>query len=328
MKNYKRFNKNMGKWTDMAVYEIGNYIHDLRVERGYSQEELCFGICSVGNLSKIENGTRLPNRKTVEAFTQRLGCGEVFLQYSSKEEMKQVELCNRIVQKIANNEYDGLKELIDQFESTIAKGDILNSQYCRFTRIMLKQQEGLEGEKEIEELEETLRMTKPDGIDMETILKGLLTYNEIVILINIAINYRKLGQREQAIKILYGLKHYMDTHMMDKGEKVQKYPMILFNLSNLLMDEGKYGDVVNLCDQGIGMCKENNRFFLFPRFLINRGLALLELQEGEQAKESLIKGYCIFYALDNKKQCERLKIYLKENWQIELDQYSSLMSSK
>lgn len=312
----------------MAVYEIGNYIHDLRVERGYSQEELCFGICSAGNLSKIENGIRLPNRKTVEALTQRLGCGEVFLQYSSKEEMKQVEICNRIVQKIAYNDYEGLKELVDRFESTITRGDILNSQYCRFARIMLKHQEDKGLEQEIEELEETLRMTKPDGIDMETILKGLLTYNEIVILINIARNYRKLGEREQAIQILYGLKNYMDTHMIDKGEKVQKYPMILFNLSNLLLDEEQFEEAVELCDQGIRMCKENNRFFLFPKFLINRGLALLELQEWEQAKESLIKGYCIFYALDNKKQCERLKIYLKENWQIELDQYNSLMSSK
>lgn len=86
----------------MAVYEIGNYIHDMRIERGYSQEELCFGICSVGNLSKIENGTRMPNRKTVEAITQRLGCREAFLQYSSREEMKQVEICSQIVQKITN----------------------------------------------------------------------------------------------------------------------------------------------------------------------------------------------------------------------------------
>ena len=211
----------------MAVYEIGNYIHDMRVERGYSQEELCFGICSVGNLSKIENGTRMPNRKTVEAFTQRLGCREVFLQYSSKEEMQQVEVCNQIVQKITNYEYEGLEELIDKFESTITKGDILNSQYCRFTRIILQQQKDRDWEHWIEELEDPLRMTKPNGIEMDVILKGLLTYNEIVILINIARGYRKLGRQEEAIEILKGLKGYMDTHMIDQVEKARKYPMLL-----------------------------------------------------------------------------------------------------
>ena len=135
----KKVPKSKGR-VRMAVYEIGNYIHDMRVERGYSQEELCFGICSVGNLSKIENGMRLPNRKTVEAFTQRLGCREVFLQYSSREEMRQIEICSQITQKIENYEYEGLEELIEQFENTIAKGDVLNSQYCRFTKAILNQQ--------------------------------------------------------------------------------------------------------------------------------------------------------------------------------------------
>lgn len=298
----------------MAVYEIGNYIHDMRVERGYSQEELCFGICSVGNLSKIENGTRMPNRKTVEALTQRLGCREAFLQYSSKEEMQQVEICSQIVQKIANYEYEGLEELIDRFEHTITKGDILNSQYCRFTRIILKQQKHEDWERDIKELEDTLRMTKPDGIEMKAISKGLLTYNEIVILISIARGYRKLGRQEEGIEILYGLKQYMDTHMIDQTEKAQKYPMILFNLSNMLMDKRQYADVVELCDQGIAISKKNNRFCLFPKFLINKGLALMELNEREQAKESLLRGYCAFYALGDERQCKRLRVYLKETW--------------
>lgn len=300
----------------MAVYEIGTYIHDMRVERGYSQEELCFGICSAGNLSKIENGIRTPNRKTVEAFTQRLGCRDVFLQYSSREEMQQAELCSQIVQKITNYEYEGLEELVDRFEHTIAKEDILNSQYCRFTRIMLKQREEENWVLGIQELEETLRMTKPDGIGIREVLKGLLTYNEIMILIHIARNYRKLGKRDEAAEILQGLKVYMDTHIMDRAEKAQKYLLVLFQLSRLSMDKKQYEETVDLCNQGIAISKENSRFCLFPRFFINKGLALLELKEEEQAKEALQRGYCAFYALGNEKQCEQLKKFLKEKWEI------------
>ncbi len=305
----------------MAVYEIGNYIHDMRVERGYSQEELCFGICSVGNLSKIENGIRMPNRKTVEAFTQRLGCVDVFLQYSSREEMQQAALCSQIVQKITNYEYEGLSELVDRFEHTIAEEDILNSQYCRFTRIMLRQREEENWSQGIRELEETLKMTKPDGIGLKEVLRGLLTYNEIMILINIARNYRKLGKREEAIEILQGLKHYMDTHIMDRAEKAQKYLLVLFQLSRLYLDQKQCEKTVDLCNQGIAMSKENSRFCLFPRFFINKGMALLELEEEEQAKEALQRGYCAFYALGNEKQCERLKTFLKERWKMELKNY-------
>lgn len=303
----------------MAVYEIGNYIHDMRVERGYSQEELCFGICSVGNLSKIENGTRMPNRKTVEALTQRLGCGEVFLQYSSREEMQQVEICSQIVQRIADEEYEGLEVLIDKFEKTISRGDFLNSQYCRLAKTLMNRHRGLTPEEELAQLEETLRITKPGGMDLENIFRGLLTYNEIVILINIARDYRELEKPGQAIRILYGLKHYMDTHLMDRREKARKYTLILFNLSNLLLDERQFEKVVGLCDDGIKMCKENNRFLLFPRFLVNKGLALLELKKEEQAKECLIKGYYIFYAMDDQEQCQRLQSYLQEKWQIQIN---------
>ena len=79
----------------------------------------------------------------------------------------------------------------------------------------MQQETNPDWEQGIRELEETLRMTKPDGIGMKGILKGLLTYNEIVILINIARGYRKLGRREEGIEILYGLKRYMDTHIID-----------------------------------------------------------------------------------------------------------------
>jgi len=91
------------------VYEIGSFIRDLRIERGYSQEELCYGICSTGNLSKIENGVRMPSRKTIEALMQRLGCEDVFLQFSSREEMHQEQLCEEIVMRLSAKDFDGLE---------------------------------------------------------------------------------------------------------------------------------------------------------------------------------------------------------------------------
>lgn len=40
----------------------------------------------------------------------------------------------------------------------------------------------------------------------------------------------------------------------------------------------------------------------------------MELNEREQAKESLLRGYCAFYALGDERQCKRLRVYLKETW--------------
>ena len=212
------------------VYEIGSFIHDLRVERGYSQEELCYGICSTGNLSKIENGIRMPNRKTIEALMQRLGCEDVFLQFSSREEMYQVEICEKIVGKLAERDFDGLEELVEEFEASISEGDVLNSQYCRFTKAMISQAKGAQAETVIRELEEALQMTKPGYMKEGFKVKGLLTYNEITILTNIANNYAK-NDNDKAMKILFALKDYMDNHVLDGNERVKKYQIIIHNLS-------------------------------------------------------------------------------------------------
>lgn len=44
----------------METYRIGEIIREQRNRRNISQEELCFGICSVTTLSRIENGNQKP----------------------------------------------------------------------------------------------------------------------------------------------------------------------------------------------------------------------------------------------------------------------------
>lgn len=297
----------------MAVYEVGEFIRDLRVERGYSQEELCFGICSTGNLSKIENSLRMPNRKTLEALLQRLGSVNMFLQFSSREEMYQVQLCKKIVQKLSDRNFEGVERSLEEFERTVSEEDILNNQYCRFTRAMINQEKGVASEEIIRELEEALRMTKPEYKKDDYIPEGLLTYNEILILINIANNYMERNNNK-AMKILFSLKKYMDTHVLDEQEKSKKYQLIIFNLSNLLLEEKRYDEVIILCDSGIKTCKESNRLRLFPYFFLNKGFALLGKGDIEQAQIQLKKGYNVLDAIGDEKECKNLINFLKENW--------------
>lgn len=71
----------------MQKYMMGDFIREMRIESGYSQEELCEGICSTGNLSKIENNIRRPEFNKLEALLQRLGRGECFIGFADKSEM-------------------------------------------------------------------------------------------------------------------------------------------------------------------------------------------------------------------------------------------------
>lgn len=295
------------------VYEIGSFIHDLRLERGYSQEELSYGICSTGNLSKIENGVRMPNRQTIEALMQRLGYNNVFLQFSSKEEMKQVELCQKIVTKLTARDFVGLEEIVKEFEATILDGDVLNFQYCQFAKTMINQEKGMQAEEVLQELESILQMTKPEYSVEAPEAKGLLTYTEIIILINIASCYADRDNKK-AIQILLELKQYMDTHVLDMEERVKKYHLVIYNLSSLFVEEERYDEAIEICNLGIEDSKISNRLRLFPYFFLNKGFALLGKEEPEQAKEQLRMGCNVLEAMGAQKERERLTRYLEETW--------------
>lgn len=300
------------------LYDIGKFIHDLRIGRGYSQEELCYGICSTGNLSKIENGIRMPNQRTTEALLQRLGCEEIILQFSTKEELRRRELCRKIVRKLSNWDKEGVEEVVRELEESVPQEDMLNSQYCRFARAILHQVEGESPEKVIQELEGALQVTKPNYKCEEEKIKGLLTYNEIVIITNIANNYAEVGNNEKALNILLELKEYMETHVLDERERMKKYQMVVFDISNVLLAEKRYDEAIEMCDLGIEKSKKNNRLRLFPYFLANKGFALLGKGEEEQAYRQLQKSYHMWDAMDNEEECKRLIHYLEENWNFNL----------
>ena len=52
---------------------VGPVIRMLRLERNWSMETLCKGICVVSYLSKIEQGKTIPNRQIIEDLLQKLG---------------------------------------------------------------------------------------------------------------------------------------------------------------------------------------------------------------------------------------------------------------
>ena len=73
----------------MAHYAVGSLIREARERQKYSQEELCYGICTPSTLSRIENGVQAPGKKILESLMQRLGIVDrIYNSYLSQEEME------------------------------------------------------------------------------------------------------------------------------------------------------------------------------------------------------------------------------------------------
>ena len=85
----------------METYRIGEIIREQRNRRNISQEELCFGICSVTTLSRIENGNQKPSLKVEEALLERLGHStDNLIIYADDNEIKKHRLEDEIRRKM------------------------------------------------------------------------------------------------------------------------------------------------------------------------------------------------------------------------------------
>ena len=52
---------------------IGTYIRQKRLDKGWTQERLCEGVCNAATLSRIENNERTPSVSVAKALLQKLG---------------------------------------------------------------------------------------------------------------------------------------------------------------------------------------------------------------------------------------------------------------
>ena len=57
----------------MAYDTIGDLLRDARERQNYSQEEVCYGICTSSTLSRIENGLQAPGKKLLEGLMEKIG---------------------------------------------------------------------------------------------------------------------------------------------------------------------------------------------------------------------------------------------------------------
>lgn len=297
----------------MQRYLVGDFIRELRTELGYSQEELCDGICSPGNLSKIENNTRRPELNKLEALLQRLGHKECFTVFADKKEMNISLLLRDLASEIAQKDVIGIEKLLRKIEQISSPEDILSQQYIRFSKAILADLKGEKEETTLIELVRSLGMTKENFELGKELPKGLYTYNEIVIINAIAVKSYHLRQTEYAIGLLRELKKYMDEKILDQEEKAKKYPMILLNLSSWLSNDGRYEEALNLCEEGLWICKNYGKLHSMPELLVTKGVILINLSKREKAVECFKSALQLFSILDRERECQEVRYRAKKD---------------
>ena len=303
---------------NMAVYVVGDFLRETRLRKGYTQEEVSYGICTPASLSRIENGAQKPGRLILEKLFERLGTeNNLFNSFVSREEMELYSAIQELIRNITDKDISKIESQVDVVELMTKDTTELEHQCLYFAKGELARQRDENNDKAMELYMKAIHITLPDFDGKNPLRSNLLTFDEIMIINAIAILYAESGNIMLAIQLDIWLKEYMEGKIVDGTMKIAKYPMILYNLSNWFGDRNCHTEAFELANQGIDFCVKYGNLFFFPIFLVNKGIALAELGKIDDGKEYLHQAITIFEATKQKDHVQPIIDWCKLRYDVE-----------
>lgn len=304
----------------MSKYLMGDFIRETRLRKGYTQEEVSFGICTPASLSRIENGVQTPGKHVLDALLQRLGIeNSVFDVFVDKEEMEIYEELQAVTRSIAVGEYKELENQVSRLENLLENSSKIQKQYLVFAKGVLEKGKGYSSELVMQRFMNAINMTLPEFDGMTPMHTNLLTFNEITIINNIAIMHATEGRIDVALRLEYWIKEYMEKHLIDGKEKNAKYPMVLYNMSCWLGQERRYEEVKIIIEEGIEYCIKFGNLVAFPLLLFNKGCVLAETGNEVEAKKFFKQSTVIFEAMRQETRVKQTVDLCKKLYGIQID---------
>lgn len=299
---------------------VGEVIRRRRRELDLSQEALCYGICEVSTLSRIENGKSTPSRSKINALLQRLGLPEErYYAIVSKNE-KEIEALKKDV-VACNITYQPEKgyELLHQLEKLCEPDDFLTKQFILRSRILLGNLDGsVPKQKQPELLLQAIRLTVPNFSE-ERINDFLYSFNEIKIINQLANAYTYIDELDLAEKMFVQLIEYINDHFKEILAGSGLLPMLLHNYARVLNLTKQYGKSIEAAERGRQVCKKYGHYQFLPGFIAYLAESYHFLGDDQQSREYYAQAHYLYKALDNKKLLEEIDAEAKEYLNLKLE---------
>ena len=303
---------------NMAVYVVGDFLRETRLRKGYTQEEVSYGICTTASLSRIENGAQKPGRLILEKLFERLGTeNNLFNSFVSREEMELYIAIQTLIRNVTDGDLHRIEEQIDIVEKLTQNTSELERQSLFWAKGELATQKYGNDCEAMDCFMKAVQITLPDFDGKNPLRNHLLTFDEITIINSIAVRHGENGDLLIAIQLDMWLKEYMENKIIDGRMKTAKYPMILYNLSYWLGEENCHNEALKMAEQGVDFCVKYGNLPAFPILMFNQGAALAELERYDEAKKCFLQSITIFEAMKKPSQVQTAIDWCREHYKIE-----------
>lgn len=303
---------------NMAAYVVGDFLRETRLRKGYTQEEVSYGICTTASLSRIENGAQKPGRLILEKLFERLGTeNNLFNSFVSKEEMELYLEIQTLIRNVTDGDLQRIEEQIDIVDKLTKNTSELERQSLFWAKGELATQKYGNDCEAMDCFMKAVQITLPDFDGKNPLRNHLLTFDEITIINSIAVRHGENGDLLTAIQLDMWLKEYMENKIIDGRMKTAKYPMILYNLSYWLGEENCHNEALKMAEQGVDFCVKYGNLPAFPILMFNQGAALAELERYDEAKKCFLQSITIFEAMKKPSQVQTAIDWCREHYKIE-----------
>lgn len=274
----------------MKVFSLGQEIKELRQAVGLSQKELASGICNQAQISNIEKNNYNPSALLLNQIATKLGVNmNYFFEMQESHKVNYITDSKKYIrQLIRKRDYVNLYPTVLSEKKHPYYQDKENLQFILWHEALCVHYIDKDSNKAFNILNEALQITHD---------KLYFTEQEIEILNSIAAIRREIGLYEEA--------EQMFREALAKMKEVPKLSStaieirLLFGLSQLLTDIGKFEESLTYCEKGIKLCNESDTLYIFGEFLYQRGENLVRLGKFDEARQSIEQSKKVFELQNN-----------------------------
>lgn len=309
---------------------LGEAIKKRRLELGLTQEQLCEGICEPITISRLENGKQTPSRNRINALLERLDMpADRYYALLSKNELdidalqKEITSLNIRFRKASPEEQPEIRELAlkahKKLEKIIDNDDSLSRQFILRSRVIIGSENGeYSFEEKIKMLTDAIRMTAP-RFDLDNIINGLYTTDEIKIINQLASAYSMAGKSMDAIVIWSQLHRYIRKHFHNIPLTRAHLNMVLLNYARELDIIRQFKKAIEIAEEGQKVCLDYGHYLSLPGLLALQAECHYLLGDDEKSRDLYQQAYYLTKAIGDNENTQIIKRKAKKELKLEFE---------
>ncbi|PFB30029.1 transcriptional regulator [Bacillus cereus] len=272
----------------MEFYDLGITIKELRMKKNISQSELCHGICSQSQISKIEKGIIYPSSILLYQLSERLGIdpNNIFALTQNKK-LKYVENVKYVMRDcIKQKQYNELYEIVKQEKNESNFQLKEDKQFLIWHEAIAIFHVNTSIKTALNLLNSALKLTVTNG--------DFLSEREIDIMQSMAIFYGENKEYEKSINILR--RCLTNFNKLDFPRDKEIKLKIIFNLAKILGHADQHEEAIKYNDMGIKLAINLNTLYLLGELYYGKAWNLLKLKQynEEDVADNMKKALFIF----------------------------------